>query len=166
VRPRRPADAFVRPLNFTVRSPMASAPAELRATAFSYALLGALSLGLGATLVSFTWSGSWRRLWYDLNYSEVATFGALAILLGALAGLSLRYLALGRTWRFVTFGASLLLALWNLGGALRLTLRHIEASFVPVWTLISTKWLLAVAFLVCSYSLWKHRASNNRWRGP
>jgi hypothetical protein len=147
---------------------LASALTELRATAISYALLGALFFGFGAMLVTFTWSGSWARLWQDLapDYQSVASFGALALAQWSLAALSLRFLTLGRGWQLLTIAASLLLALWNIGGAVRQTVHPVAVSYVPVWSLVSAKWLLALAYSICSYSLWKHRASNNRWRGP
>ena len=147
---------------------MGSAPTELRATALSYALLGALFFAFGAMLVAFSWTGSWSRLWHDVgpDYYSVASFSAVAILLWVLATLSLRFLALNRTWQLATFATSLLIALWNIGGAVRQTLHPFAVSYVPGWSLVGAKWLLALACSICSYSLWKHRASNNRWRGP
>ena len=141
---------------------MASAKTELRAVAFSYALLGSLSTGLWATLLPFWWPGSWHGFWHDLDYSTFAIFAAISGFLWLLAALSLRYFALGRNWQFITFGASLLLVLWSVAAALWQTLRPIEGPFVPMWSLICAKWLLALAFLGCSFLLWKHRASNNR----
>jgi hypothetical protein len=147
---------------------VASAQTELRATAFSYALLGALFFAFGVMLIAFSWTGSWSRLWdaVGADCSSVASFGATAILLWVLAALSLRFLALNRIWQLATFAASLLIALWNIGGAVRQTLHPFVVSYVPGWSLVGAKWLLALAYSICSYSLWKHRASNNRWRGP
>jgi hypothetical protein len=129
--------------------------------ALSYALLGALFFGLAATLVIFAWSGSWSRLWHDISGDPNKTltwFLALALGLWVLAGLSLRYLTLGRGWRGATLAASLFLTLWNIGGAIRITIvGPLGASFVPAPTLIGTKWLLAAAYACCSYCLWKNR---------
>jgi hypothetical protein len=130
--------------------------------AFSYALLGALFFGLAATLGTFTWSGSWSRLWHDIGTDpdkSLAWFLALALGLWVLAGLSLRYFTLGRGWRAATLAASLLLTFWNMGGAVRITIvGPVEASsFMPAPTLIGMKWLVAVAYASCSYLLWKNR---------
>jgi hypothetical protein len=145
---------------------MASAKTELRAVALSYALLGFLFVGLWATLFRFTWPGSWHPFWHALDFSIVAIFAAISGILFLLAALSMRYFALGRNWQFITFGASLLLALWSVAAALWQTLRPLEGPFVPMWSLICAKWLLAFALLGCSYFLWKHRASNNRLERP
>lgn len=136
---------------------------ELRGIALSYALLGTLSFALGAILIAIAWSGSWARLWHDVvvpEYLTLSSFAAFAVLLWTLAGLSLRYLELSRTWRFATLGVSVVLTLWNIGGAVRETIRPPEVSFVQVWTLIGVRWLTALAYSICSYSLWRHRASN------
>jgi hypothetical protein len=109
---------------------VASAQTELRATAFSYALLGALFFAFGVMLIAFSWTGSWSRLWHAVgaDCSSVASFGATAILLWVLAALSLRFLALNRIWQLATFAASLLIALWNIGGAVRQTLHPFVVS--------------------------------------
>jgi hypothetical protein len=147
---------------------LSSARSQLRAVSFSYALLGALFFFFAASLVAFTWSGSWSRLWHDLGSysgSSVGLFGSIALGHWILAGMSLRYLTLGQRWRVVTLGASFLLALWNIGGAVRLTITGAAQalSFMPAPTVLGAKWLLALAYLICFYSLWKHRASNNSW---
>jgi hypothetical protein len=139
---------------------MASAKTELRAVAFCYALLGFLFFGRWATLLRFSWPE--HRFWHALDFSPVAIFAALIAVLWLLAALSLRYIALDRNRQYLSFGASLLLVLWSVVAALWQTLRPFEGPFVPMWSLICTKWLLAIALLVCSYLLWKHRASNNR----
>jgi hypothetical protein len=151
---------------------LTNARGQLGAVAFSYALLGALYCFFAASLIDFSWTGSWSQLWQDLGaYSanSVALFGGIALGHWILAGLSLRYLALDRTWRGLTLIASLLLALWNIGAAVRLTiLGAAEAlEFMPTPTVFAGKWLFALAYAICSYLLWEHRgASNNRWSGP
>jgi hypothetical protein len=164
VRAQRAVAVSCRPLKLDVRSPMASAQTELRATAVFYALLGTLSVGLGLIILRWTWSGLWEPT-LDHYSSEARIAASVGIFLWLLAALSLRYRSLSRIWQFPTFGGSLFLSLWTLGTAVLQTLHPVEIVIAPAWVLIATKWLLASAFLLCSCVLWKHRASNNRWSG-
>jgi hypothetical protein len=173
VRSRRSVNGGVRPLKLDVRSPpLTSVVNRLRAVAFSYALIGVTFFAFAAMLVIFTWSGSVGRLWHDLRKDSdhsVPLFSGIALGHWVLAGLSLRYLNLDRLWRGVTIAGSLFLALWNIGGAMRLTIAGApEAlSFIPAPEVISVKWLLALAYSICAYSLLRHwGASNHRWSGP
>jgi len=152
--------------NLLLEAPLSNIGSQLRAVALSYALLGALFFFFAASLVAFTWSGSWSQLWHDLgNYSanSVGLFVGIALGHWVLAGLSLRYLTLGPRWRNVTLGASILLALWNIGGAVRLAIVGAAQalSFMDAPTVLGAKWLLALAYSICFYSLWKHRGASN-----
>jgi hypothetical protein len=174
VRPRRQGLALLcGPSTSPLEAPLANARSELRAVAFSYALLGGLFFFFSASLVVFTWSGSWLRLWHDLSqYSanSVALFGGIAFGHWFLAGLSLRYLTVGPRWRGITLAASLFLVLWNIGGAARQTIVGVGTaqalSSIPAPTLLGAKWLIAAAYLICFHSLWKHRELlTNAWSG-
>ena len=156
----------------SLEAPLANALSQLRAVAFSYALLGVMFFVFAAMLVIFTWSGSWSRLWHDIgndSAGSLASFSGIAVGHWVLAGLSLRYLRLGRGWRGFTLAASIFLALWNIGGAVRLTIVGTAnaLSFMPAPTVIGVKWLLALAYSACSYLLWKHRGLLTiGWSGP
>ena len=139
---------------------------QLRVVAISYALLGVLLVACATMLVWFTWP-AWAGpfLWHDLGgptARAIAAYISLGVGFWVLAWMTLLYLALSAAWRGVTLGASALVALWCIVSAVEATLAGNDALG---W--IATAWGLALAYSLCSYSLWKHRrASNNRWRGP
>jgi hypothetical protein len=139
---------------------------QIRGVAFCYALLGVMFFVIAAILVTLTWSGSWSHLLHDIggdsdNY--FAWFSGIALGHWTLAELCFRYSALPRWWRGFTLAASLFLALWNIGGAVRLMIVGAATvlSFMPAPTVIGMKWLIALIYSICFYSLWKHRGASN-----
>jgi hypothetical protein len=115
-------------------------------------------------------TASWVRLRHDSFHGPYAVGPPflLGVALSGLAVMSFRYRGLGSALRGVTLLTSVCLALWRIGDAVWLTLVALANgwSAVDVGMLIA-KWLLALIFAFCGYTLWQcWRASNHRWSGP
>jgi len=135
---------------------------ELRAVSASYAILAVLFLVTAALFMNFGAPGSPESM-----AAPVSIYGSLAVAHALLATLIWRYRRLTVFWRCSVLAVSFILALWQVGGALREYFVPPTVSFISVASLVGMKWLLALAYCLCAYLLWKaQRASNQSLERP
>lgn len=137
--------------------------------ALTYALLGTLFIGLAAALVIISGANFWDAITGDDPNHYFFKIGGVAVGHWALAFLSLRYATLSSWWKGATFAVSLILALWNISGAVNSVIHGGASvvSFVPAPAIIGSKCLLAFAYSVCAYVLWSNRRiPGNRLERP
>ena len=157
---------------------LASPRTQLRVVAIFYAVLAIWSLRRAVWLVilmprscphEFTCTIASATLWRassdPLFASALRIYLSFAAVTGALATLSLRYLALKSKWRALTLVGSGLFALGAVYVVGTAPGRPITRSEIPD---LMAVWGLVLACLLCALFLWRHlRASNNRiWTPP
>lgn len=139
-----------------------------RMVAFSYAFLSAAYLVLIGMMSFAIWVGSWRLLWHELvDTSVMKNVGSLVVVNAVMAALALWYLRLSHLLRAVTVTASFVISILAvLGAASFFTHRHAIQAPVPVTGLIIAKSMLALAYCLSTYSLWKIGGLASSNKGP
>lgn len=139
---------------------------QSRVVALTYALMGTWCFVSSTLVVAVDkpqgfWSGLWDYIRRDSYY--LGWILAAGLVLWILAVLSFRYRALGRTWRGVTLGLSVCIALWRLGDAVWLTLvKMLGTTAVPPGSILVGRWLLTLVLAICTYALWNSGRASTR----
>jgi len=153
---------------------MISTRAQLRIVAFFYAAVVALVLGWFTLMRTAAPSASPGSIPYELAQraaNALPLVAVTAIFYLALSCLSLRFLALSRSWQVATIAGSLLASLSQVSISVRDTLivtpKYLNLGLHAYGYLaveLGVFWGRASAFVLCSYLLWKQmRDSNNRF---
>jgi hypothetical protein len=143
-----------------------------RGAAYGYGGIGIIYLGLLGFALSVIWTGPWSEFLSHLRAEGGAVAATFGLLVGGhvlLVSLALSYLRNGRILRVTTLTIAVVLALWNIGGVVRLLRGSLGVSTTPELapTLLLFKAALCVVYCACAYSLWRAgRASNYRLERP
>lgn len=127
-----------------------------------YAVLGVISIVTFLMMVSRTLPGS---LVHEMGLRAVDRFpwlaaGVLAFVV--LSGLAFRFMALSRSWQIATIAGSLYISVREIFGAVRRTFavnadywKVAPDIFGPRSIELIVYWAPVLAFLLCSYVLWR-----------